>query len=134
MTKNIQLIDKIAMVLLLMAPILGIYGNPDGWNYETILILPLSLIYFVAYFVAYFAMQGKVVGVREPMSKGLLLYFIYWGLLATVLGLRLPINIIQAYLAMFMFYACFNIEYFTRIYKIFAIICIAFFFCRNSLI
>ena len=127
MTKSIKLIDKIAMMMLLLAPILGIYGKPDGWNYETILTLPLSLVYFVAYF----ATQGRVVGEKDPMSKGLLLYFIYWGLLAAVLGLSLPLNIIQAYLALFLFYASFDLGYYTRLYKAFTLICIAFFFAQE---
>ena len=127
MTKNVKLIDKIAMVLLLIAPILGIYGNPDGWNYETIATLPLSAIYFVVYF----SKHGNVVGSKDPMSKGLIVYFIYWGLLAAVLGLSLPINIIQAYLAFFMFYACFDLKYYTKVYKVFAIICIVFFFLQE---
>jgi len=127
MIQRIPFIDKLSMALLLLAPILGIYGNPDGWSYDTLLTLPLSFFYFLYYFSS----KGSVVDSKNPLSEGLALYFIYWGVILAVFALKLPLIVIQAYLAFFLFYATFHLSAFVKMYKLFALLCIGLFIAQE---
>lgn len=127
MTKRISKIDIIAMILLLLSPILGIYGNPKGWSFETLITLPLSFFYFLYFFL----MKKGVVGRKDPLPKGMLMYFIYWGIILLLTSLSLPLTVIQGYLFFFFFFATFNLNQFIKFYKLFALFCIVFFFIQE---
>lgn len=127
MIQRIPFIDKFSMALLMLAPILGIYGNPDGWSYDTLLTLPLSFFYFLYYF----SKKGSVVDSKNPLSEGLALYFLYWGVMLAVFALKLPLIVIQAYLAFFLFYATFHLSAFVKMYKLFALLCIGLFIAQE---
>lgn len=128
MTNKVTAIDKISMIVLLLAPILWIYGNPGGWSYEVIFTLPLSFFYFLHYLFS----KGNITGSKDPLPKGLLWYFIYWTVLFVLTAMQLPLSMIQTYLAFFLFFATFRDEYFIKIYKAFALICIVFFFVQEA--
>lgn len=127
MAKKVTVIEKITMLVLLFAPILWIYGNPGGWSFETMATLPLSVFFFFYYVLT----KGKFVGSADPLPQGLILYFIYWTLVYTVSARQIPLSMIQAYLAFFLFFATFDREYFIKIYKAFALVCIVFFFMQE---
>ena len=123
MSKKIPFINKVAMALLLLSPILNIYGNPDGWSYGMILSIPLSLLFFLFYL-----MQNKsVLGKNNPLPIGLLSYFVWWGFLLLVQGSQLPISVIQSYLLFFLIFATFHYDTYIRMYRVFALFCIVFF-------
>ena len=127
MTKQITAIDKISMIVLLLAPILWIYGNPGGWSFEELLTIPLSAIYFVIYLVNKKSINGKF----NPLPKGLTLYFAYWGVLTLITAFALPLAVLQCYLTFFLFFATFHNIPFIKMYKIFALICIVLFFAQE---
>lgn len=126
MKKRVSWVEKISMLVLLLAPILWIYGKPGGWSFEVICTLPLSIVYFLL--TLFNSNKG---GLVDPLPKGLALYFIYWAVLYTLFALRLPISMIQTYLTFFLFFSTFKLDYFLKIYKLFALICIAFFFAQE---
>jgi len=126
MNKRVSLVEKITMLVLLLAPILWIYGKPGGWSYEVICTLPLSIVYFL---VTFFNSNNG--GLVDPLPKGLTVYFIYWAVLYTLFAMQLPISMIQTYLTFFLFFSTFKLEYFLKIYKLFALICIVFFFAQE---
>jgi len=128
MTKKARTIDKVSMAILLLAPILSIYGNPGGWNYETICVLPLSFFYFLYYFFS----EGNISGQKDPLPKGFIWYFMYWAMLFVITAFQLPLAMIQSYLAFFLFFSTFRREYFIKMYRAFAIICIVFFFMQEA--
>lgn len=123
---RIKGIDYLAMLLLLLSPILGIYGNPDGWSYETLLVLPSSALFFIYYFMQ----RNSITGIYNPLPKHLAGYFFYWGFLMFILSVSIPMTVIQAYLAFFLFFATFRLKKFIVFYKLFGIVCISFFFVQ----
>ncbi len=125
---KLTVLDKIAMIVLLLAPILSIYGNPGGWGYEVICTLPLSFFFFLYYLFS----KGNITGGKNPLPKGLLWYFVYWALLFMLTAMQLPLSMIQTYFAFFLFFATFNKDYFVKIYRAFALVCIAFFFIQEA--
>ena len=126
MNKSVSLVEKISMLVLLLAPILWIYGKPGSWSYEVICTLPLSIVYFLLVFF-----NSNKGGLVDPLPKGLTSYFIYWAVIYTLFAFQLPISMIQTYLAFFLFFSTFRLGYFLKIYKLFALICIAFFFAQE---
>lgn len=128
MTKKVTLMEKIAMIVLLFAPILWIYGNPGGWNYESLATLPFSVFFFFYYLLT----KGDVIGTKNPLPMGMIWYFFYWAVVFTISAKQLPLAMTQSYLAFFLFFATFNKEYFVKIYKVFALICVVFFFMQEA--
>ncbi len=127
MVKNATAIDKISMIILLLAPILWIYGESEGWNYEVICTLPLSFFFFLYYLFS----KGNILGNNDPLPQGLVWYFFYWAFVFIIISVQLPLSMIQSYFAFFLFFSTFKSEYFIRIYKAFALICIVFFFLQE---
>lgn len=127
MSKKVTVIERVAMIVLLLSPILWIYGIPEGLNSQRLCTRPLSFLYFLSYFFT----TGSIIGKRDPLPYGIMGYFIYWVVLYVVTSMQFPLGIIEAYLAFFLFSATFNREYFIKIYRAFALICIVFFFLQE---
>lgn len=125
-TKN-SFLSNVIMVILLISPILYIYGDPEGYNYAYTIIWPISLLYFLFY---YFTKHSVIKG-NNPLPKGMLVYFIYWGLLLTVTASVIPSSAIDVYLSFFLFFATFNRDKYVKMYKLFALVCIVFFFMQE---
>lgn len=127
MTNKVSTIDKVTMWVLLLAPILSIYGNVGGWSFYGIITLLLSVFYFGFWLIKYHRVSGD----KNPLSKGLLSYFIYWGIVFTLTAIYLPLAMLQVYLLFFLFYGTFRGDFFTSIYKPIGLICIIFFFFQE---
>lgn len=116
--------DNAIMVLLLLSPILWLYGNPDGWSYEQLVTTPLSVL-----FILHCLITQKTIS--KTLPNGLHVYFIFWGLLIIFTTLKLPIIVVQCFLTFFLFFSTFDHDQYIKIYKIFAFICICFFFLQE---
>ena len=127
MTQKLTLFNVFSMLLLLLSPILWIYGNPTGWTFEDYITIPVSSVFFLYYFVT----KKGVLGEKNPLPKGLFLYFIYWGLAMMISSLIFPVAVIQGYLAFFLFFATFSQIHFINFYKFIAIISIVFFIIQE---
>lgn len=122
--KKITMIDRLSMVLLLLAPILSIYGKPDGWNLEVATSLPMSLFVFTYYFLS----NDK----RFLLPQGLIWYFVYWSALFMMTTMQFPLFMIQVFLFSFMAFATFHREQYIKMYQIFALVCIILFFLQEA--
>lgn len=114
---------KFVMVVLLVYPILGIYGKTNGWSFGEMLVIPISTLFFVYYV----SVNKSFTGNKNPLPEGFLSYILYWGAITLFSSFVLPLSVIQSYLAFFLFFATFRQEPFLKMYKTFAIICIVFF-------
>lgn len=127
MIRKVTWFDNLSMMVLLLMPILWLYGNPNGWSYQVMIVIPLSILFFLFCIVS----KREIIGPQDPLPYGLLGYFIYWGVMFFIFSFKLPLLIIQIYLSFFLFFATFQLESFIKKYKIFAFICIAFLFVQE---
>ena len=127
MTIKNSYFSTIAMVLLLLSPILGIYGNPDGWSYGEILVIPISILFFAYYFIS----QRSVLGNKNPLPYGMMVYFFYWGLMIFITSVIIPLSAIQSFLTFFLFFSTFKMNSYIKMYKAFSLFCVLFFFAQE---
>jgi len=122
--KSIPIFHTAIMIVLLFMPVLNIYGNPDGWSYATLFSFPLSVLFF-----CYSILKGT--NILDVMSKGLPIYFLYWGLAMAIFTFNLPLGVVQIFITYLMFFGCFHVNPYIRYFKVFALICLAVFFIQE---
>ena len=127
MSNKNTVFSTFTMVLLLLSPILAIYGKPDGWSYGEIMVIPISALFFMYNLIT----QRGFIGDKDPLPNGMLLYFIYWGFMIFLTSFIIPLSALQSFLIFFLFFSTFHKDSFIRMYKIFSMFCILFFFAQE---
>ena len=116
--------DKVVMLLLVLAPIANIYGNPESsFTYFSLLSIMLSFV---------FILKGRLANrnINSIIFWGMGWYFIYWGFMSVLCDFSLPLGVIQVFLVYILYYGCFQKDIFIRFFKIVAIVCVVFFFVQ----
>lgn len=116
---SVTTFQKLVMLALLISPIIQTYGW-GNFNFSFIIIAVLSLINIIN--------KGII---NHNVPKLLILYFIFW-YFSHLLSISsffqvFPLGIIRLLLSLCLFYDCLNINYFIKIYRRIAFICIMFF-------
>lgn len=115
--------DKLVMVVLVMGPVLNIYASPTSMSLYGFITFFLSVLFLARFVLTAKSVRGKL------FWSGLGVYFLYYAFNQVLSGYY-SISIIQSFLCFFMAYNCFSKDWYIRVMKIFAAICIVFFFIQ----